>query len=442
MRLILLLTVIIFLVSCQKEIVYNLRSQNETIKDTTINYPNVWDGGGRVIDLNNWRIRGTGTFQNWDISASVNQEIFDTSINLKNIKSANGVFSTAWYGAKNSNADNWWNIQKSINVCIAERLKCYTPGKGNYRYSKPLEFSVKSKGIYQQSYIYFSGDASYWDNGSGTTFQYTGTKSPAFDVQLNKGSVFENFVVKGLWQSPGGSDSSFFNLSEVNFKDVSQYKLPDYYTGFAIDNNYDGHSISGSTGITIKNVSIGGFGMLLAFSQNGMTRNNDAHTIDNIHFYDGKYAIVNGQAQEKGTSINHIYSWGSIYNIVNLGLHGAHQAGHYTFNYANIAGRCIEPINASIAHWYSSSVNNWYCESIARVITFSGQMPFSINDCNFNLNIKIPKSRLVINSNSSYLSFQNCTIRYYDGASSDVYVHGSMTWLGTNYFGGGKLLYK
>lgn len=442
MKKILTLTAIILLFSCQKEIQYRLMGVGMTIKDTTINYPNVWDGGGKVIDLNNWRIHGNGGFQNWDISASLNQQIFDTSISLKNIKSANGIFSTAWYGVKSSNADNWWNLQKSINVCKAERLKCYTPGKGTYYFSKPLEFYTKNKGIYQQFYIDFSGDASYWDNGSGTTFQYTGTQSPAFDVQLNKGSVFENFVVKGLWQSPGGSDSAYFNLSEANYKDVSAYNLPDYYTGFAIDNNYDGRSISGSTGITIKNVSIGGFGMLLAFSQNGMTRNNDAHTIDNIHFYDGKYAIVNGQAQEKGTSINHIYSWGSIYNIINIGLHGAHQAGNYSFNVANIAGRCIEPINVSIAHWYSSSINNWYCESIGRVGTFSAQMPFTISNSNFNLNYHIPKDRVVINSNSLYTSFENCTIRYYDGAINNIYVHGYMTWSGTNYFGGGKLIYK
>lgn len=406
----------------------------QLINDTTIT--GVWDGGGKVLRITDYMVYGPGTLENWIIDAPLTNEIFDTSLNLKNISTYNGKFSTLWYGTKSNNPDNWWNIQKSINYCKNTNLELHTPGNGLYKYSKTLDISNKINGRYQQCQITLTGDASYWDRGNGTTFQYTGATEPAMNFQLNKGSKFRNIAVRGLFKCPGGVDSIYYNLTEANYKDQSGLNLPDTYTGVAIDYYYDGISRSGSTGIEMTDISIGGFAVGLSFSANRITQNNDAHVIDKIHFFDNKWHIVTGQPQEKGTSINHIYSWGSCYNVFkNFG------AGDYNMSVANIAGRCIEPVQAQIGRWFSTKINGWFCESIGRVCTVSALMPFKFQDCTFDLNFSYSRERVVINSNSTEVSFTGCNFRYYDGKGGDIWVKGAATF-NNCYVYFGKIVYK
>ncbi len=414
--------------------------------DTMLN-GGVWDGGGKILTIDQfhqYKIIGPGTFQNWIIDAPWTVDLFDTSINIKNISTSDGVFSTQWYGVKSTNADNWWNIQKSMDVCMTNHLECHTTGKGMFNYSKTLEATMIANGAYQQTYLHFSGDASMWDNGKGTTFNYTGITGPAFNMQLNKGSELNNVVFFGKWKSPGGVDSVYFKNTESTYKDVSGYNLPNWYAGVTIDYHppLNGISQSGSTGVHIHEVGIGGFSMLLAMSQNGITANDDIMRVENLHLYDGKYGIVNGQAQEKDMQFNGVFSWGSIFQIISIGKHGKWQAGDYKFKSANIAGRCVELFDISIAHWFSTTIEGWFAESIGRIGTFSAQMPLTISNSTFDLNHNFDKQRIVINSNSNWVNFNNCTIRYYDGLINDINVHGYMTFNPLCYFGGGKIVYK
>lgn len=430
--------------SCSKkiEIIYlpsiateNTATGKQLICDTTIT--GTWDGGGKTFRNNDFKVHGTGTMQNWILDIPITQNVFDSSINFKSIQTYDGRFSPTWLGASATNTDNWWNIQKSMNISIANNLECHLPGNGVYRYYKTLESSVTANGNYQFCKLYFTGDASYWDNGSGTTLQYTGITGAAINFQLNKGSVFDHIAVKGLWIAPLGTDSAYYSLTESNYKDRSIYNLPDTYSGVTIDYwpPLDGKTRSGSTGIHMDNISIGGFAKGLAFSQNGLTLNDDANSFDYIHFFDNKWCIVTGQPQEKGTSIDHIYSWGSCYNVFkNFG------AGNYSLNVANIAGRCIEPVQAQIGRWFSSSISNWFCESIGRVCTISALMPFSFTDCHFDFSL-YNKTRTVINSNTTDVSFTHCTFRFYDGTGGNVNVHSAATFNGCNYYFG-NVVYK
>lgn len=438
-----LLLFAILLYSCQKtELVY-LPAPNSTvpmphgtqlINDTIIN--GIWDGGGKVLRINDHIIYGPGTLQNWIIDAPLGQQVFDTSLKLKDIETYNGIFSTNWYGVKSTNTDNWVNFQKSINYCKNTNLECRTTGKGIYKYSQTLDISNKVNGRYQQTSINLTGDASYWDMGKGTILQYTGTTGPAINFQLNKGSKFKNISLRGLYKCPGGADSVFFNLSESNFKDQSGLSLLDTYTGVAIDYYYDGISRSGSTGIEMTDISIGGFAKGLAFSANGLTQNDDAHTIDKIHFFSNKWHIVTGQPQEKGTSINHIYSWETCYNVFkNFG------AGDYNLNIANIAGRCIEPVQAQIGRWFSTKINGWFCESIGRICSVSALMPFKFEDCTFDMSLGYSRQRVIINSNSTNVSFTGCNFRYYDGNGGDIWVKGAAAF-NNCYVYFGNIVYK
>ena len=366
---------------------------------------------------------------------------------------------------------------KSAQICSQNRAGidiCYTPA-GTYKSSKQFLFANMVNGVYQQYYIDFEGDASYWDNGQGTTFQFTSKDSNfiAIGAQLNKGSIFKNFATLGLWRSPSAANDSLqFVIPEMFKRFNREYALktlsyqksiftskqtdaPDTvashyndqsghhfngnnYIGFAVDPYYDGYFRSGSTGITIENIIVGYFGTCLAFTPNGYTQNDDAHTISNIHFYDCKYCIRTGQPQEKGTSIDNIYSWGSCYNVLkHFG------GGNYSFDGANIAGRCTEVFQLSIGHWFSSSINNWFCENIGYICNATLQMPVMVTNCNFDLSFFDNNlNRNVIISTSNFLTFHGCTFRYYDGLIHNIYYHGSITAPPPpdNYFGGGNLI--
>lgn len=420
-------------------------NQTVLVADTTID--SIWDGkrpdgSYKLLTITDgYKIHGKGIFQHWDLDASVNQEIFDTTITIKNITTAKTPFSVTWYGAHVKNSDNWWNIQKSFNLCKDYALICQLPEHGSYKFSKPLSIATMVNGVYQQCSIKIFGDATFWSNQYSTTLAYTGTVSPAINFQLNKGSVFAYIGVSGLWKSPSSVDSIYFNLPESGYVDQSTNHLDDNYAGVAIDYFYDGHSRSGSTGIEMDHLIISGFAKGLIFSANGYTQNDDIISVDYLNFLGNiKYGVWTSQPQEKGNSIDNIGSWGSIYCVVH---HWG--GGSYSFDVANIAGRPVKLLDVSIGHWFESSVSNWNCESVGYIGNFSLQMPFRIDNCGFNMDYFMgvnSKQRNVLTSNSPYLNIHGSTIRYYNGLVNDVYYHGYVTAppAPDNYFGGGNFI--
>ena len=452
MKSLVLAAMLILNADCQKDVFTPVNSPvNSTVMlantmvmvaDTTVN--TIWDGGGRVLRINDYIIHGTGTLQNCIIDAALTQQIFDTSLNLKNIQTYNDVFSTAWYGTKTTNADNWWNVQKSINTCMSNGLtNCFTPN-GTYKHSKPLEIKVIANNAYQQCSLHFYGDASYWDNGQGTAFQYTSASGCGFNMQLNKGSEIDHLQFFGLFKSPVTADSIYYNTTEADFRDVSGNNCDDSYIGVAIDWRppIDSTTRSGSTGIHLHEVSIGGYSKLLAMSQNGITQNDDILRVENLHLYDGKWGIVNGQAQEKDMRFNGVFSWGSLYCVVSIGKHGNWQAGDYSFDGANISGRNIHCFDISAAHWFSTHIDHWFAESIGTVGTFSTQIPITVDHSTFDcVSPSVIGRQILISSNSTQVQFNDDIIRYYDGLGTDVWFHGHATF-NNCYFGGGKIIWK
>ena len=452
MKILFLAAMLISLADCQKSVLtpvnfpvastIMLSNTIIMVADTTVN--GIWDGGGKVLRINDYVIHGTGTMQNCIIDAALTQQVFDTSINLKNIQTYNDVFSTAWYGTSSLKADNFWNIQKSINTCLNNGIRnCFTPN-GIYKYSKTIEIQSIANNAFQFCSLHFYGDASYWDEGTGTTFQFTGVTSPGFNMQLNKGTEIDHIMFFCLWKSPNTPDTVYYNTSEANYKDVSGNNLPDGYAGVTVDWHMplDGKTRSGSTGIHLHEVSIGNYGMLLAMSQNGFTQNDDIMRVENLHLYDGKFGIVNGQAQEKDMEFSGVYSWGNLFCVVSIGKHGAFQAGDYSFDGANIAGRNIHCFDISVAHWYSTHITNWFAESIATVGTFAAQIPITIDNSTFDCVYPATIGRqYLVSSNSTQVIFTNSTIRYYDGSNTDIWVQGSATF-NNCYFGGGKIIWK
>lgn len=382
-------------------------------KDTTVN--NTWNiPKGTILKFGSkGKISGTGTIKGGIIDAAYTQWIFDSTLTVSPEGTYNHVFSARWFGA-GSVKDNAGVLQKGINTVLANSntLRHFFIPRGVYAFSKPLTVASLYKEQYGGCTIHIYGESSFWDSGSGTTLQYTATDGFALGLQLNKGSEINNLTILGQFKAPGDADSAYYNIPFDKFNDVNGKCSPSY-AGLVID--YDGsRNSSGSTGIKVHDLNIGNFTINYSISPNGKTVNADILLFENIRCGNAKVGFATGQAQEKGNVIRGIYSWGSIHTLYVAGRYGKAQAGSYTIDGGNIAGKCIRLFDISQAGWYSTNISNIFAESLGSIGNISTQIPVNISNSTFHFVYanKIGKQTL-LSSNNEKVSFNHCIFRYY-----------------------------
>jgi hypothetical protein len=375
----------------------------------------IYDAGGQVLYIQG-KISGSVTIKNALIEANPYLQIFDTSVNIGTgcyIKD----FSIMWYGAKSSNSDNYYQIQKTIDQC-KNRFNMYVP-RGNFQISKSLLVATGTSGAYQQTSIKIRGEASFWDNDIGSQITYTGN-SYALGLQLNKGSEISGLVITGGWVSPGGTDSVYYNTSFANYTNQSSTGNGQ---GIWIDPDGNYAQTSGSTGCKFHDLKIQKFNTLIQIS-NGITQNGEIMIFENIQFGDAKVAIQTSQPQEKGNVFRGIYSWGSIHTIFS----NSATAGNYYIDGANIAGRCVRLFNIYTPGYFPTYINNFYAENIGTIGTIYTSMPISISNSVFDFNYRENVGAMtLLTSNTKLVKFDNCLLRYY-GKSYDMLFSGYATF--------------
>jgi hypothetical protein len=382
-------------------------------KDTTIN--DVWKiNAGVIIKFGSKGfIKGKGTIKGGIIDAALTQWIFDTTLQLFPEATYGAAFSAKWFGAGKF-IDNSYALQKSINTIIdnSSTLKNLYIPKGVYTYSKPLVIQSIYKGKYVGATIHMYGESAFWDCCAATTLKYTGTDKFALGLQVNKGSEINNIIIEGQFKAPNLPDSLYYNLPFEKFNDVGQL-CSDTYAGLVID--YDGsNNESGSTGIKIHDVFVNNFTIDFLISPNGKTFNADILLFENIRCGNAKIGFATGQAQEKGNIIKGIYAWGNVHTLISIGRFGKAQAGNYTIDGGNIAGKCIRLFDISQSGWYSTTISNIFAESIASIGSISSQIPASINNCTFHFVLsKVIGKQILFTGNNNSIVFNTCIFRYY-----------------------------
>lgn len=382
-------------------------------KDTTVN--TTWSIPATTIIRfeSGGIIRGKGTIKGGIIHAALTQQIFDTSMTVNPSGTYGQDFSCAWFGAKTSNPDNWWNIQKSINTSMASGIRnCFLP-KGNYSFSQSLKISFLYKGSYVGAAIKFYGESDMWDERS--ILNYTGINGFALGIQVGKGSEISNLTIKGKFKAPITSGAEYYNTP---FSEFGQEGL----FGLIID--YDGSkNVSGSTAIRIHDMKVTGFTVLYSVSPNSVTANADILSFENIQCGEGRVGFQTGQAQEKGNIVRNITSWGRIHTLISIGRAGKAQAGNYTFDGGNIAGGCIRLFDINQQGWYTSSISNFFAESLwtlGNLATGDSKNlpPLPIKQCVFHFAIIPGQDRSLLSSNSTAVNFSDCIFRYYGTSDS------------------------
>jgi hypothetical protein len=382
-------------------------------KDTTIN--NTWNiPKGTILKFGSkGRISGNGTIRGGIIDAYLHQWIFDSSLSVFPEGTYANGFSAKWFGAGYVK-DNAGVLQKGINTVLANpsTLRHFLIPRGVYSYSKPLQVAVMYKDAYAGCTIHIYGESSFWDSGTGTTLQFAGTDGFALGLQLNKGSEINNLTITGRFKAPQLKDSAYYNIPFDAFNDA-EGKCTPLYAGLVID--YDGSkNTSGSTGLKIHDMNVGNFTIDYLISPNGKTFNADILVFENIRCGDAKVGFATGQAQEKGNVIRGIYSWGSIHTLFSSGRYGKAQAGNYTIDGGNIAGKCIQLFDIRQQGWYSTTILNLYSESLGRIGTITSQIPTNISNCTFHFAYPSKAGRQnLLSSNTDKVSFNHCIFRYY-----------------------------
>lgn len=384
--------------------------------DTTIS--GTWNLNGKILRLNA-KVGGTGTITNAKIEANYFVQIFDTTIVI-----GSGCmmekFSAMWYGASQSNPDNYLALQASINACNNRSWVLYIPGQ-SYTYSQSLLVASPNGSNFNQSRIRIKGDDSFWPSQGGTTLNYTGN-SYALGLQLNKGSEISNLHIRGGWVSPGGNDSVYYKLSIAD------------YTNQAATGNGQGLWIdpivsenrSGSTGLFIHDIFIEKFSTLLRIG-NSWTQNADIIRVDNIQFGDGKIGLESSQDQEKGNKITGVYSWGRLHTLISIGNYGQFEGANYYFDGGNIAGKVIRLLWVNGGGYFSSYLTNYFCESLGTIGNISTGLPMNISNSMFDFAYTSMGENTLLTSNNQRVKFDNCSFRYY-GASSQLKMSGSATF--------------
>jgi hypothetical protein len=392
----------------------NIRAQDILInKDTVIN--TTWNiPAGTILKFGSkGHISGHGTIRGGIIDAALGQWIFDTTLTLYPEATYGKMFSAKWFGAGRIK-DNSSAMQKGINTILdnAATLKDFYIPMGVYEFSRPLLVKRIYKGKYVGATIHIFGESSFWDCCTGTTLKYTGTDSFALGLQMNKGTEINNLIISGQFKPPVFPDSIYYNLPLEKYTDANG-KCDNMYAGIVVD--YDGSMNSGgSTGISIHDINVGNFSIDYLISPNGVTFNADILIFENIRCGDARIGFVNGQAQEKGNVIRGIYSWGSIHTLYSAGKFGKTQAGSYTIDGGNIAGRCIRLFDISQAGWYATNISNLFSESLGSIGSILTQVPTSISNCTFHFMYpSVIGRQTLFYTNNWKMIFNTCTFRYY-----------------------------
>jgi hypothetical protein len=395
--------------------------------DTTIS--GTWDLQGQILSISA-KISGTGIIKNALIEANPFIQIFETSIGLSGCRARE--FSAMWYGASPENPDNSEALQQSINTCI-NSMPLFIPG-GVYKYSQSLKIFRLSNSQYIGTSIHLYGEGGIWNGG--TVLHYTG-KDFALGGQFLKGAEIDHLTLTGNFHSPSVNGPGYYSIPFEQFNDPNTGQN---LAGIVID--YDGSkNKGGSTAVQLHDLNVGHFAIDYLISPNGVTANADIILMENIRCGDARLGISGGQAQEKGNIIRGLYSWGRIHTIFATNLYGKRQAGNYTIDGGNIAGKPIRLIYNPESGWFPTHISNLFCESLGTIGTITSgdsnnNLPTSISNCVFDFAyVSQAGVQTLFTSNSPFIKFENCLFRYYGAYADTLHFKGIATFENCSFSG-------
>lgn len=324
-----------------------------------------------------------------------------------------------------------------------------------YKTSKPIVFAswVESTQRYGQISVTIFGDATMSDNHSKSQIIASHKDGPILAFHLAKGGGVYGVGLKGAYLPPKISRQLLYK------SDLSSYGDPTCrdtryspYCGIVIDpfsstppsdggyptlqEWYRGPATrSGSTGFTIKNVTISNVTIGIITSPNGYTQNAENLLYEDTRFADCKICFAGCQAQEKNNVIRRFQVWGTTHTVLVFNRYGIGQPGNYWVENGNLAGTVVHLINRSSSGWGKMSIRDTFAESISSIGYWYGGSGDLLDNCLLNMEYTenlgyLPSTTLM----GKMVRIQNCQIRYYGRTTQPLLFPG-------NENGGGNTFY-
>jgi Pectate lyase superfamily protein len=385
-----------------------------------------------------------------------------SGIRLKRVVDGRSL-NVRWFGATGNNStDNWQAVQKGIDYILANDQAPRTlffPA-GLYRITRPLLIARFTGKGYRQASVNLEGPANAKDlSTGGATILPSFNNSFAIGIQLGKGVLINNLVIRGMFHFPDRltpvqiDTLAFSEWTDGSTRDNSVTP----YSGIAIDpfsdpaafgsekdmypglRNYyvPGISRSGSTAVQITGCSITNFVVGVMITPSNQQNGELIDVIDcDISYNRTAYAM--SQAQSKECHVDRLKVWGATHTVfdnMSYGIRHGDGAAVPMVDGVNIAGN-VKQLCAISAPSFSGVFRNVYAEGLFRLGFAGGAASLSFEDCQIDFatqgpGIPYPDFYLA----GSGASFRGCILRtYMDGKGYRLLLAGN-----SDYFEGGTM---
>lgn len=302
----------------------------------------------------------------------------------------------------------------------------------NYKIDRPLMVAKWDGLKYVQVCIEMYGNGRMWDNGKQSVIETTFNDAPAICVQVGKGCYFHNFTIK----MPGhGIDKQFAVQAGIAFEafggvvpaDGGYTNYPEYYRG--------GNVRTGSTGCSIKDVTVINAITGFVTSINGYTQNCDLLDFTNIRLQYCKYGWIGCQAQEKQNTITNVGVWTKMDTLFMFNKYGAKQPGHWIIDRGNLAGGVRSIVHRISSGWGPMTMRNIFAESLETIGTWVGGSGDMMSECFINLNYPEVTGAMPQYAMDAWnTKIKDCNIRYYGRQELPVLLYRAGAVEGGSYY--------
>jgi len=369
----------------------------------------------------------------------------------------NGIVDARWFGAvPDDGKDDWAAIQKAVDFCTANGNRYTTVhlSPGTYQISRPIMLYQWSGVSYAFNSTSIEGESSFWpSSGNGTILQCSFKDKFAIGVQLGKGNHISRLKIVGGFTPPFRDQYSFYRSTFEQFKDPTcRDSNFSPYSGIVIDpfangqmpsdGGYPGYSAwyrgdgrrSGSTGISIEDVSIYGFVVGICSAPNSFTRNAELTNINKVQFENTKLCISGSQDQEKGNIVTNLGCWGTTHTVFATGLYGAQLPGNWYIENCNIAGYVNRLVFNSQAGYFGSHFKNIFSEMLGRFGTVYSNQGTVVEASEFGFAYYTEQTSQYLSPqiDANGVTFIGCNIRMY-GTFKPVTLAGASVYSGCTF---------
>lgn len=349
------------------------------------------------------------------------------SVQLLSMKSVKDL------GAKGDGVtDDYQAIQNAINYCITNNIRTLYFPVGVYFISKPLII----KGSENFTCLNLLGETHVWQSAPGSTIRCGFNDTFAIGLQLNKSSIIQGLTIIGkfqpqqtnFWSTPfdkwgsGARDSRYSPYAGIVIDPFTNTKGVPSDGGYPGLSSYYGKSpnagTGGSTGVRIIDCVINNFVIAVCLSPNGETQNNEEVVINYLEASNCKTVVSGGQSQEKNNQLSHYSTWGGTHTVFSQGVYGSPgHAGNWNSDHGNLAGGVVQFIQSIATAWFPSHHDQIFAESLGQIGTVTTQMNvhFSNSHIDFQETTYGIGYQPIVYARGM-VKFENCVLRYYNGA--------------------------